>query len=581
MDAALDDKQDALIGGPGVVIDGGNHEITQKTSINAFRPINFKGASIVAVGDSIVRGSATKPSSAEIEPETHSYVNILSQYLGGGTVTNYAQNGGRMGTAYLQLYNNINSASTPDIVWIGAGVNDFLNQMPIGEFGQDNYETFYGITTKLCKYLKNTSYFSASSVVFVTPIPVRYPHASNNPANYPIRLNEYNDVIYKVATYYGFNVIDGFSLGMPMQRDFWAGLMTGDCVHPTIKGYEFIANTLYGRLSGVADVSFGPGEGNYSVIQLGSNNRATGDYSFVNGKDNVAQGSQTHAEGLGTVAINAGSHAEGGYTYAVGTGSHAEGAWTYAIGNFSHAEGLSTSALTDYSHTEGGYTTASRIHSHAEGERTKAMGISSHAEGGYTTAGGGYSHAEGYETKATGSSSHAEGSGAIAAGGSSHAEGSGAIASGSSSHAEGFSTIASGNSSHAEGFSTTASGEDSHAEGVGTTASGNHSHAEGNSTTALGSDSHAEGNYTTAKNVSEHAEGQYNVSNSATTTYGSSGNTQHSVGIGPSYSNRKNAFEIMQNGDVYIIGIGGYNGTNAAQSGVKTLQQILIDAGLA
>ena len=35
------------------------------------------------------------------------------------------------------------------------------------------------------------------------------------------------------------------------------------------------------------------------------------------------------------------------------------------------------------------------------------------------------------------------------------------------------------------------------------------------------------------------------------------------------------------NGDVYIKGIAGYDGTNAAQTGVKTLQQILTDAGLA
>ena len=161
-----------------------------------------------------------------------------------------------------------------------------------------------------------------------------------------------------------------------------------------------------------------------------------------------------------------------------------------------------------------------------------------------------------------------------------HAEGNSTIAQGNSSHSEGVLTFASGIGSHAEGYGTTASGLYSHSEGNGTKASGNYSHAEGEGTTASTYYTHSEGYHTTASNESEHAEGRYNVTHSATTTHGYSGNTQHSVGIGTSDNDRKNAFEIMQNGDVHIIGIGGYDGTNAAQSGVKTLQQILIDAGL-
>lgn len=56
----------------------------------------------------------------------------------------------------------------------------------------------------------------------------------------------------------------------------------------------------------------------------------------------------------------------------------------------------------------------------------------------------------------------------------------------------------------------------------------------------------------------------------------SGSNTQHSIGIGASGEQRKNAFEVMQNGDVYVIGIGGYDGTNPESA--QTLQQVL--AGL-
>ena len=131
---------------------------------------------------------------------------------------------------------------------------------------------------------------------------------------------------------------------------------------------------------------------------------------------------------------------------------------------------------------------------------------------------------------------------------------------------KGTGAVASGYAAHAEGASTTASGTGSHAEGVSATASGYSSHAEGASTIASGTGSHAEGECTKTTNRGEHAEGRFNKSNT---------DTRHSVGIGTSDNNRKNAFEIMQNGDIYVIGLGGYDGTNAGATGVQTLQQLL------
>ena len=104
----------------------------------------------------------------------------------------------------------------------------------------------------------------------------------------------------------------------------------------------------------------------------------------------------------------------------------------------------------------------------------------------------------------------------------------------------------------------------SHAEGLNTTADGNKSHAEGWQTNAAGDDSHAEGGNTQTLNRYEHAQGSYNKSNKANTTFGNAGNTIHSIGIGTSASNRKNAIEVMQNGDVYVFNIGNYTGTNTS-----------------
>lgn len=62
-------------------------------------------------------------------------------------------------------------------------------------------------------------------------------------------------------------------------------------------------------------------------------------------------------------------------------------------------------------------------------------------------------------------------------------------------------------------------------------------------------------NQTTCAN--EVALGKYNKSNSS---------TYFSVGIGTSDTDRKNAFEVKQNGDIYIEGVGGYDGTNTDES---------------
>lgn len=181
---------------------------------------------------------------------------------------------------------------------------------------------------------------------------------------------------------------------------------------------------------------------------------------------------------------------------------------------------------------------------HSEGVNTKATQRGSHAEGRDTYAAGQYSHAEGRETEAFYAS---------------HAEGRGSKATGDVSHAEGLGTYAIGDHTHAEGQNTHAVGLNAHAEGLRGWANGQHSHAEGVDTVT--------------SNTAEHAEGKFNKSNKADGSFGSAGNTLHSIGIGTSASDRKNAFEIMQNGDAYLLGVGGYDGKNPAAS--KAVQQVI------
>lgn len=101
----------------------------------------------------------------------------------------------------------------------------------------------------------------------------------------------------------------------------------------------------------------------------------------------------------------------------------------------------------------------------------------------------------------------------------------------------------------AEGAGT-AEGNYSHAEGVGTKANGDYSHAEGSYANAEGMCSHAEGMFALVQNTAEHGEGIYNASH----THDSNPalQTVHSVGIGSGIYSRRNAHEIMRNGDHYF-----------------------------
>ena len=243
---------------------------------------------------------------------------------------------------------------------------------------------------------------------------------------------------------------------------------------------------------------------------LGRRNKSTGVFSYSEGEFNTASGARAHAEGCYTKAEGADSHAENEGCIAQGINSHAEGYYTLASGITSHAEGASRADDPEYNPNYPAYATVQK----------------------YLEARGQRSHAEGYATQAFGNQSHSEGIDTLAEGINSHAEGQETKALKNNSHSEGNKTISNAADAHTEGYMSEANGWGSHAEGIGTE----------------------------TNNQGEHAEGKYNVSIKSS----ASDATVHTVGIGTSSTNRKNAHEIHYDGKHYIYGIGNYNGKNQA-----------------
>ena len=363
--------------------------------------------------------------------------------------------------------------------------------------------------------------------------------------------------------------------------------------------------------------SYAHAEGRYTIACGKQGAHAEGDRTLANG-------AQSHAEGAMTVASGMYSHAEGGLTKATAGGAHSEGTYSIASGSYSHAEGEKTQALKKAAHSEGSRTIADGIYSHAEGWHSRSIGDDSHVEGQKSASIGAASHAEGVSI-AYGRSSHSESGNNVvsvfpvgAAGATTYTSVFPSAewnpvrnqvgdtifcnvlkASAISPRTMGDSDITivrvidaslsgenitftvektlspdtalDGSVQYCINFSVSY-GNESHSENSGNVSYGTSSHAEGLCDFAIGNESHVEGKNTISRNETEHAEGSFNVSNKASDTYGNAGNTQHSIGIGNS-TTRKNAIEIMQNGDVYVSGIGSYDGTN--YSSADTVQTII------
>lgn len=337
---------------------------------------------------------------------------------------------------------------------------------------------------------------------------------------------------------------------------------SGDYSHA--EGYTTRANKIASHAEGQHTTAAGIG-----AHAEGSETQALGDDSHAEGQFTNATASNSHAEGNSTVARGVNSHTEGTNTLAEGNNSHAEGNGGTATGTNSHVEGLETNTEGANSHAEGHQSGAFGDNSHAEGQLNNARGVNSHAEGQETEAVGVNSHSEGYQTQANKNNSHAEGRITVANGDASHAEGDETQAAGKWSHAEGYMSLAEGIASHAEGQHTTASGDYSHAEGTRTRASYINAHAEGQETMAGAANAHAEGQGTVTAEVGGHVAGTYNAVVA---------NGLFNFGIGSSNDKRKSAMIITNEGKVYFIDAGGYDGGTSIAN-AKSIQDILKDSG--
>lgn len=297
----------------------------------------------------------------------------------------------------------------------------------------------------------------------------------------------------------------------------------------------------------------------YGSITYGIMNKNAGTTTIVEGMRNAVPDKihRSHIEGqymtFPDVEYALDCHVEGQDCNIVGYASicHLEGSSSAVVHSMRKDVGFFSEACA--CHVEGGGGVAGGAYSHVEGAGCAALNHGAHCEGhGYYK-----NHVTDWKKRTAKDNDYLKDLWKKILFGKTDTSGytykfSAAI--GHASHVEGMSNLTPTCSATLEGLDegTTASFVNgaNHAEGAGNLAGAAASHAEGirNEIGDNAYASHAEGIKNTTQNRAEHASGQYNKSNKATDTFGDAGNTLFSVGCGTSDADRKNAFEVMQDG---------------------------------
>lgn len=209
------------------------------------RPFDFRGKNITFFGDSITSGVCS-PMGTGIS-NTNGYAYRLTSMLGATMRLQSVSGSGfcDRGDGLKSILSNIKEyKNESDIVIVAGGTNDWNRGVKLGVFGSTDISTFYGALNESCAHLQKVC--GTKPVIFITPIP----YTTTNKYKSIAPLDDYRVAIYEVATYFGFNVISGATLGMPVSAGGWSNEMCHDSdgCHPTIEGHKLMARNICGKL---------------------------------------------------------------------------------------------------------------------------------------------------------------------------------------------------------------------------------------------------------------------------------------------------------------------------------------------
>ena len=218
-------------------------------SIN--KPFLFSGKTINAFGDSITAG-VTSPGLKQGTP----YIKYFADHVG-AKLNNWAVSGSTLSVleswspgSICKKVMDVLPKDMVDYIFIAGGTNDFNQNREIGSLDSKDDSTVCGAVNNMCEHIKSN--LSDRTVIFITPIPYTQAYYSRNPTVNKLgnTLEDYITAIYQVATLHGYNVVNGYALGMPTRAGAWDNAMcdNSDGCHPSELGHKLYAKSLAGKL---------------------------------------------------------------------------------------------------------------------------------------------------------------------------------------------------------------------------------------------------------------------------------------------------------------------------------------------
>lgn len=130
---------------------------------------------------------------------------------------------------------NASSMATTNILTLAFGVNDFLENRPIGADSDDTKETFKGaINHVVSRFMSN---YGRLKIMLSTPVWCVQADAANTAGH---KLVEYADAILRIGELRSLPVLDLYrNSGINSNN---ASTMLGDGLHPTADGYQVLGN---------------------------------------------------------------------------------------------------------------------------------------------------------------------------------------------------------------------------------------------------------------------------------------------------------------------------------------------------
>ena len=179
----------------------------------------------------------------QLAAKSGAILNRIASY-GGGDVTT------KLKDYYNKVYSNGTSGTSPNVIFIFAGINDFGHGCALGTL-EDYYneitDTFYGAYEYLLDKLQET--FPSAMIICMTPIYSAYrgtgiPYEVKNSIGLTIR--DYDDAIINICKQMGVKCIDIYP-NCGINRHNYSQLMF-DYTHPNKNGLSKIADVVFNEL---------------------------------------------------------------------------------------------------------------------------------------------------------------------------------------------------------------------------------------------------------------------------------------------------------------------------------------------